>query len=502
MTAVDDPVLLHHLLDRAARRHPDDPAVSWVGSSMTSAEFAARSRACAAWLHAHGVRRGDRVVVQAANSPAIPVVLNAVSRAGAIFVPISADLRPFQVGGILADAAPALVLVDAERAAVLPPDAAVRSYDLNEAVEGGETGGPEEPGRPDDLALLIYTSGSTSAPKGVMSPHAQILFATAAIAGRLGYRRDDVIFLRLPFSFDYGLYQVMLAAATGACLHIAEAGSNVAVLREICDSGATVVPLVPSLATMLNQLATRRRPDTGAVRLITNTGAKLPPATIAALRRTFPAAAVVLMYGMTECKRITIADPDADASDPLSVGSALPGTEVLVVDPQWRPLPFGDVGQIVVRGPHVMAGYWRAPELTSKRFRPDPATGGTMLLTGDFGSLTPDGLLHFEGRRDDIIKRRGTRVSLLEVEAAAMDVPGVAGAAAVTGGASGDELVLVVSGEVEPAVLSRELAARLDEPRRPDRLLILDALPLGGTGKIDRATLRATVTAELAGEHV
>src|SRR2546430_9818706 len=206
------------------------------------------------------------------------------------------------------------------------------------------------------------------------------------------------------------------------------------------------------------------------------------------------------MYGITECDRVSIAEPDADLADPLSLGPPLPGTDVIVVDDHGEPVPVGTTGQLVVRGPHVMSGYWRAPELTRQRFRPDPVTGGTLLFTGDYGSVSDAGDLRFVGRRDDIIKRRGTRVSTLEVEAAALDVPGVEDAAAMVGLPS-DELLLFASGTVEQQALVNGLADRLEFAKRPDRCVVVDRLPLGPNGKADRTALGALVTAAPGSER-
>jgi acyl-coenzyme A synthetase/AMP-(fatty) acid ligase len=195
------------------------------------------------------------------------------------------------------------------------------------------------------------------------------------------------------------------------------------------------------------------------------------------------------MYGITECKRVSIGDPDGDLVDPLSLGSPLPGTEVFVVDSGGNRVGPDVTGQLVVKGPHVMAGYWRAETLTRQRFGTDG--GVPVLYTGDYGRVTAAGHIHFEGRRDDILKRRGTRVSTFEVEAAALDVPDVRAAAVVM---TGDHLVLFVAG-ADADVVARGVADRLDAARQPDRVVRLDALPLGPNGKTDRSALSALASA-------
>jgi amino acid adenylation domain-containing protein len=482
------PVLVHHILDRAAARSPEACAVATASDEISYQRLRELSHAAAEWLLKHGIGHGDRVLVQAWNSATLPALLFGASRIGAVLVPLNPEMRPYQVRQVHDDADPGLVLADAASVAGLRAAGIDGVHQLEELWEHLGRSVVDDVARevdPADLALLIYTSGSTSTPKGVMSPHRQITFVTDAINQRLVYRPTDRIFLRLPMSFDYGLYQVMLAAHSGATLYVADQQSNVGVLRELAASRATVVPLVPSLATMLNQLAVRRAAPRG-VRLFTNTGAVLPPNAIADLRRNFPGSAIVLMYGITECKRVSIGDPDADLHDARSLGPPLPGTEVSIVDDAGQRVGPGVTGQIVVRGPHVMAGYWRAEELSRQRFGPDSAM--PVLYTGDYGSLNDRGHIYFEGRRDDIVKRRGTRVSTLEVEAAVLDVPAVRSAAVSVGPAG--ELVLFVSGDVDAATLTHELADRLEAAKRPDRIVRIDTMPLGHNGKIDRSQLR------------
>jgi amino acid adenylation domain-containing protein len=499
------PTTLHDVLDTAADRWGDSGAVASAGHRMSYAELRDMSLACAAWLTAHGVGAGDRVLVQAWNDVHLPAFLFGASRIGAAFVPVSAEMLPFHLRDVYLDAEPALVLADAACAPGLAAAGITGVRLLDEAVSelsapsrAGTGAPPVGPVAATAPALLIYTSGSTATPKAVVAPHEQILFACRAIAGRLGYRADDTVFLRLPMSFDYGLFQLFLCCLTGSTLYVADQRSSVRLFAEVVKSGATVIPVVPSLATMLNQLAARRSAPT-RVRLFTNTGAALPAATIASLRQHFPGAAVILMYGITECKRVTVAEPDSDLVDPLSVGRPLPGTEVIVVDEDDRPVPPGVSGQIVVRGPHVMAGYWRAPELTAHRFRPDPVAGGSLLYTGDYGRLNETGELYFEGRRDDIIKRRGVRVSILEIEAAALDVPGVVAAASIPPREPVVELVLVVAGAVDSDAVARELAGRLEHAKLPDRVVVLDDLPLGSSGKVDRKALRVLLATTAGG---
>jgi acyl-CoA synthetase (AMP-forming)/AMP-acid ligase II len=228
------------------------------------------------------------------------------------------------------------------------------------------------------------------------------------------------------------------------------------------------------------------------LRLLTNTGAAMPPETLSELRAGLPRLRVQLMFGLTECKRAAIMPPDADLDRPGACGVALPGTEIMAIDTDGNRLPAGQIGELVVRGANVMTGYWRRPELTAQKFH---RVDGLFpeLRTGDHGWLDEDGYVYFVGRLDDIYKERGFRVSATEVEAAARRVPGV-DLAAVLPPLDGQPSVLaVVTGSTADAVLLR-LRAEIEEFKIPRQCVVVDRLPLTRNGKVDRAVLRAEVS--------
>ncbi|KAB7834288.1 class I adenylate-forming enzyme family protein [Streptomyces mobaraensis] len=483
---------VYDLLTRAAGEHPDRPAVRDAAGRWSYAQLAAHSRRTAAWLAGRGVGHGDRVMVRLASGREYLALLYGTLALGAVLVPVNPAMRDFQLRGVIEDAEPALVVTDPAHTDAVRALTGRPVLGLDEAwaeIAEQEPAPVTTTAISRDVALLMYTSGTTSRPKAVVSEHAQVLAATRAVAARLRYRADDVVYCRLPLSFDYGLYQVFLAALAGAEIVVPGEVPDVMLLRGIRETAATVVPLVPSLSEMLVRLAARD-PEPTSVRLFTNTGAALPPPSVAALRAAFPGASVSLMYGITECKRVSILEPDEDLDRPGSVGRPLPDTEVLVVDDGGRPLPPGETGEFVVRGPHVMSGYWRAPEQTARRFRRCERTGEVRLFTGDYGHRDAEGHLYFSGRRDDIFKRLGMRVSTLEVEAAALDVPGVREAVALAPDGSRD-LTLFVVGGPEPAEVRRELRARLEAAKVPAAVLTVPAIPLTGNGKPDRKALAA-----------
>ncbi|MFI7026194.1 class I adenylate-forming enzyme family protein [Micromonospora sp. NPDC049900] len=496
--------LLHHLIDRAASRWPDADAVSDGTARLSHREVDVRSRRLADWLHRQGVRRGDRVVVAVTADATLPALLYAVSRVGAVFAVIRVPAPEVALAHVLDDAEPVLAVTDDPllRGLARGRNVAVRaSADLVEAAQGASPGADREgsPAAPPltvDPVCLIYTSGSTGMPKAVVSTHAQVTFAARAIQAELSYRPDDVVHDVLPTSFDYGLYQIFLSTVAGCRLHLGDTGQTGGrLLVALRESGATVLPCVPSLA--INLLRLLRRP--GAVRprlrLITNTGATMPPEVLAGLREALPDLRVQLMFGLTECKRAAIMPPDEDLRRPGASGRALPGTEIFTVDSTGRRQPPGTPGELVVRGPHVMAGYWRRPELTAERFvRRDGLF--PQLHTGDYGHVDADGYVHYAGRRDDVYKEKGTRVSATEVEAAAYRVDGVEVAGVLPPADGRDGATLFVVAELAADDILHRLRGQLEEMKVPARCVVLPSLPLNGNGKVDRRAL-----ARLAGER-
>ncbi|NDZ75689.1 AMP-binding protein [Streptomyces sp. SID10362] len=487
---------VHGLLAAAVAARPDAPAVRDAQGVWTYAELDTWSRAYADWLTARGVGHGDRILVRVGNTREFTALLFGALRRGIAFVPVNPSMKRFHLNTVVPDCDPALVIgQDSRDAAVLRTLTGSPVFELDDvrdgarALYGAAPVAEEAPVAPDDLGLLIYTSGSTSSPKAVVSTHAPIVFAARAVQARLGYRADDVILVAVPVSFDYGLYQILLSVIAGAQVLLTSPDRHVRLPGTLREHGVTVVPLVPSLAEMLLTLERRERRPAPPVRLFTNTGAALTTPVIDRLRAAFPGAGVSPMFGTTECKRITVLEPDGDLAHPGSVGRALDGTEVLILDDDGRPLPPGTVGEIAVRGPHVMAGYWRAPEQTALRFRPDPATGRVTLHTGDYGHLDADGHLYFEGRRDDLFKRKGVRMGTLEIETAALDIAGVTAAAALAPAEGRDLTLYAVTGLTADEVLAG-LTERLEAAKVPAACHLLDALPLTPNGKTDKQRLR------------
>jgi acyl-CoA synthetase (AMP-forming)/AMP-acid ligase II len=494
VTSSGEAAFVPDILTAALSCRPEAAAVRDHCGQWTYADLAAHSAQFARWLIADGVRPADRILVRASADRRFVAMLYGTLLAGATFVPLGSGVTPYQLGHLVRDAEPRLVIAGRDILCHtggrwgLEPDAV---WEGLRAHHGTRL--PDRPTGRIAPALLIYTSGSTAMPKAVVCPHPQVLFAAEAIADRVRYRPDDVVFCGLPLSFDYGLYQIFLAGLATAELVLADTRATAGLYGEVRRHGATVVPVVPSHALMLLRLAARDT-DPTRIRLFTNTGEAMPRSTVEGLRARFPGAGVQLMFGTTECKRISIMEVDGDKVRPGAVGRALDGTEVRVIDDAGIPVAAGVVGEIVVSGPHVMAGYWRADVLSRRVFRPDPVTGRTWLHTGDYGHLDDDGYLYFAGRRDHVFKRRGVRTSTVEIEVAAAEVDGVLDVAVLPPAGGQDSVLCLVTSNGTTAVdVLDGLRERLESAKVPSRCETFEALPYGPNGKLDRVALAGLV---------
>jgi amino acid adenylation domain-containing protein len=488
---------VEQFLHDSARRHPQKAALVCGARRVSYAELRDAVLRLAAALRRRGVARGDRVVLFLDNSPEAVVGLFAALQVGAVFSLVNPGTKLDKLAYILNNCTARAVLTE-PRLLPLATEAA-KSAPSVEVVLSSPF--PDEDGFEDapqgielDLAMIVYTSGSTGFPKGVMMTHQNVVAAATSITTYLESRADDVVLSVLPLAFDYGLYQALMCAKVGATLVLEKSFTYPAVLLERMKREAvTGLPLVPTLAAVLLQLKDLAPGAFPSLRYLTNTAAALPPAHIARLQALFPSARLYSMYGLTECKRCTYLPPEQLAARPGSVGIAIPGTEAYVVDEGGRRAPPGVVGELVIRGPHVMKGYWGDPEATERALRPGPYPWEKVLYTGDLFRCDEEGYLYFVARKDDIIKSRGEKVSPKEVESVLYELAGVREAAVigVPDPILGMAIKAVVAADPGAGLTEREVirhcARRLEEFMVPKHVEFRSALPKSENGKISRS---------------
>jgi long-chain acyl-CoA synthetase len=502
------------LLDEAARSFPDRTFISGA-APLTYREAAARTRSIAGALKSRGVERGDRVIILTANRAEVALLSYAVARLAAVFVVINNAIKPYGLQQILEQCEPKLVVLDETTVALADEIKAAKKIFIGENKPASvdflfsdllqsEDPGPQKfPGIDLDPVCLLFTSGSTGKPRGVILSHDNIRFVVAGIQERLQYRSDDTVGIFLPLSFDYGLYQIFLATQAGAAAFIGKP-ENIGpeILKILATQKISVLPGVPTLFAALLKMFERRPQPLPHLRAVTNTGDKLPRAYVEQLLKFFPALRVFLMFGLTECKRVSILLPEEMPHRPGSVGRPLAGTEVYVIDEGGRQvyvideggrrLPPGEIGELVVRGRHVALGYWRAEEETKQRYRHDISTGLRELYSGDSCSVDEGGYVYFYGRKDTLLKHRGFRISPLEIEEAACAIPGISEAGVVKTENDGvlHLFISVKDSSLTSEKVLTELQSRLEPVKIPDAIHIVGELPKTANRKIDRKLLK------------
>jgi len=517
--------LLHELLLNASARTPDATALEHGDRQYSYAQLAGLVRQAAAALLECGLGRQERVAVFLPKQLETVQVMLGAAAAGGVFVPVNSVLKPEQVAHILADCNVRILVTSRARAEELAP-ALAQCHDLHSllltdadtlampahiAVRSwqsllGATAGAAHRVVDVDVAAILYTSGSTGKPKGVVLSHRNMVTGARSVASYLENRASDRILAVLPFSFDYGFSQLSTAFVAGACCVLMDYLLPRDVLRALERKAITGLAAVPPLWVQLAALPWPASVRTH-LRYITNSGGAMPGATLATLRGTLPDTNVYLMYGLTEAFRSTYLPPDQVDLRPDSIGKAIPNAEILVVREDGSRCAPGEPGELVHRGSLVSLGYWNDKQKTAERFRPAPGQDPGLVLTelavwsGDTVRTDEEGYIYFIGRRDEMIKTSGYRVSPTEIEeivyatglvaeAAAFGVPhailghAVVLAAVAKSGTTGDDQALL-----------DVLKVRLPTFMLPAHVTWRESLPRNPNGKIDRKRL----SVELAG---
>jgi long-chain acyl-CoA synthetase len=511
------PVLVQDLLQNSAERYPDKVALICDGSRMTYSEIEAATNRLANALKEHGVARGDRVAIYLHNSIPSVIGIFAILKAGGVFVVINATTRSDKLSYILNNCSATAIITESRNLPLLEnlagsvPSLLCAVISASQDLPADHTGGlalldyeqiqaaypaicPARVNIDLDLACLIYTSGSTGDPKGVMSDHSNMLFAASSITTYLRNVPEDVVINVLPLSFDYGLYQLIMVFMFGGTLVLERSFAYPsAILQRMETEKVTGFPGVPTVFSLLLKIDLSSY-DLSCLRYLSNTAAALPVSHIQHIRQKFPWATLYSMYGLTETKRTLYLPPEQLDIRPDSVGVAIPGTEVWLADENGNRLPAGSTGELVVRGRHVMRGYWNDPDATAQRYRPGPMPGERLCYTGDIFRMDAEGYLYFQARKDDIIKSRGEKVPPKEVENILYAIPGVTEAAVI--GINDPVLgqaikaFLVLDGvELTEADVLRHCRAHLEDFMVPHRVEFRDELPKTSSGKVTKQGL-------------
>lgn len=512
------PRLFHHTLTLTAAVHPQNLALQYKKSDLTYQQLHQQASQMAAQLGTLGLMRNERVAIYLPKQIESVVAYFATSIADGIFVPVNPLLKGPQVKYIIDDCEVSFLITSLSRyqqmqthientqsirhiiltdcTAEQTPTGCICWQQLMEDVAAKVV--PTNISQ--DIAAILYTSGSTGNPKGVVLSHSNLIAGAKSVAEYLNNRAEDKLLAVLPFSFDYGLSQLTTAFISAASVVLMEYLMPRDVIRAVAKYQITGLAAVPPLWV---QLAELDWPDEAkrCLRFITNSGGAMPQATLAALMQKLPQTKPFLMYGLTEAFRSTYLAPEEIETRPTSMGKAIPDAEILVLNEQGQETQTGEEGELVHRGPHVALGYWNSPEKTAQRFKPLPKSLSNGLAeelavwSGDTVVKDEQGFLYFVGRKDDMIKSSGYRISPSEVEDCIYQHEMVSEVAAigVDHPKLGQAVVLVIKAshpaDFDENVLAAYCKKKLPNFMHPKAIQLSDSLPRNPNGKINRKLL-------------
>jgi acyl-CoA ligase (AMP-forming) (exosortase A-associated) len=513
---------IHKLIVCAAQRTPEKEALCYQAQHVSYASLSKQMSLLAGAYLASGAARSDRVAIYLEKRPEAVIAMFAASVSGAAFVPVNPLLKPDQVAYILADCNVKILVTSADRLRALekilsqcpelhtiilvdcvssiPASVSIKIISWEQALATATIIAPHRCIE-NDIAAILYTSGSTGKPKGVVLSHRNLLVGASSVAEYLHNASDDRILAVLPLSFDYGLSQLTTAFSVGACVVLMNYLMPQDVVRLVVDERITGLAAVPPLWIQLSQ---QKWPATSSLRYITNSGGAMQKTVLDRLTAIFPSIQVYLMYGLTEAFRSSFLEPAEVNRRPDSIGRAIPGAELMVINKNGAVCGPNEPGELVHRGSLVALGYWNDMTKTAERFRPIPAnlTGLPLseiaVWSGDTVRMDEDGYLYFIGRDDDMIKVSGYRISPSEVEEVVSSFEQVTELAAfgVPHQIMGQAIVLVVKqnarGDITIEDVRKECQQKLPAYMVPARIeIVSEDLPRNSNGKIDRKLLQA-----------
>ena len=515
---------IHSLLFNTASVKPDNKAISDNKQSINYADLANATGALAKTLVELDLNPSERVGIFLPKLPETVIAFFGVASAGGVFVPINPLLKSHQATYILNDCNIRILITHMPRLKLLqdhlpqcpdlhtivcvdkPPVSAIghiRVLYWQDIVTSNQSAFSfrRDPATDSAMAAIMYTSGSTGNPKGVVLSHRNMVVGAESVSSYLENTEQDKILAVLPFSFDYGLSQLTTAFKVGASCHLLDYLLPNDIRKVIEVQQITGLAAVPPLWSQLTKLDWQTS-EGSSLRYFTNSGGAMPEATLHKLESIFANAKPYLMYGLTEAFRSTYLPPPQAKVRPTSMGKAIPNADIKVVRPNGEECAPNEPGELVHSGPLVSMGYWNAPEKTAERFKPTPGmpveitTPQLSVWSGDTVYRDQEGYLYFVGRMDDMIKTSGYRVSPTEVEEAIYDSGYVIEAAAL--GLShadfGQAIVVIATtkhenSEEAAALILKHCQKQLPNFMVPKKVLIRDSMPHNANGKIDRKEL-------------
>ena len=506
----------------SSKNRPDHPAIIYKDAEYSYKLLKDSALKLASHLLDIGIKKGDRVAIYMNNSFECAVSIYGVSLSGAVFMVINSQTKSDKLKYILEDSEAKVLIAESflhnevvsaivdnqfiVETIVTKINEIPKAEELNfhsfEDIITSPTSLIDFPNIiPNDLAALIYTSGSTGFPKGVMMTHQSMVFTSWSLIEYLRLTEEERIMLLLPLAFDYGLYQFLMSITIGGTLIVEQSFAfQATIYNHIHKYKATVFPGVPTIYAMMIETHKKSGIAFDSIQKVTNTAAALPVEFIPNLKKIFPNALIFKMYGLTECKRVCYLEPELVDQKPNSVGKAIPGTEVFLLSPEGNPVIPGESGILHVRGPHVMAGYWKKEALSNEMLKPGLLPGERILCAQDWFKMDDEGFLYFQGRMDDIIKTRGEKVSPIEVENVIYKMNRIKEVAVigVKDPIMGESILAFITTHDNAVMHEKEVQtecmSKLENFMVPHKVIFLPEMPKSSNGKIDKLELKRRYT--------
>ena len=501
-------VCIHHLFEQQVAQTPERLAVACAGEMLSYRELDSRADSLARKLREAGIGCGALVGLCVERSVDLLVSLLGILKAGAAYVPLDATHPSRRLAQILEETQMSVIVAHAHLAVRLPHHGGqIITPELVDVVNGAERKDTRPNADPNQLAYIMYTSGSTGAPKGVAVEHRSVVNFLCSMKKRPGFTADDVLVAVTPISFDIAGLELLLPVVAGGRVVLATRATaldGVALTKLMDECGATVLQATPAMWQMLIASGWQGRRSLKAL----CGGESLSRELARSIQsRT---ASLWNLYGPTETTIWSCIEKVSDEPGPVSIGRPIANTQVYILNQEFAPVPAGLSGEIFIGGDGVAQGYWQRPELTAERFLPDPfSEGGRIYRTGDLARHLPDGRIEYLGRLDHQVKIRGLRVELGEIEAALKSHDHVRQAVVVAHTYSPDDVRLIAYVIVSSQLPKHSLIEALQSHIRdrvptymlPSAFVVLDRLPLTANGKIDRNSLPLPRSEDIVERH-